>query len=272
MDWRILKTKFGSLEELRESNVQAQFEENGCLLVENALSADFTDALRREVDILKAKSDEKKGEILNTDGSVRIRQLLRSSLFELLLHQKDLINTIEFLGGFRPVLSSYTSNTVLPGAPGMGRHRDYPYFALPDYLDYRAFPPMAIQVLWALDHFAQNNGPTLVAPASHRYDLNLSQEEFEKCSSPLIMPAGSAFIFHGAMLHGVAPNTSQFSRTSVIAAFTPYWVRPMHREFGESEEFRNSDIGKSLLGLDFRARVRADLQKIGYGVAKPEQR
>ncbi len=240
----------------------------GVCIITDALSPGAREQIKHEIESLR-KQDAGDGTLLNTDGSIRVSRLTRSD------HVRGLVGiAIDNLAvpdvlQTQPVLSSLTANIVMPGAPGMGHHRDYPYFAMPSDVNPSAMPILSLQVIWALDDFTADNGATSVFPISHRCGLWIEKETFDVAKVPLIVPAGSAVLMHGAVFHGVAPNTSDKPRTALLASCVPYWVRPMHKTDVNERTATTRDI--RLAGKDFKNRIRQDLLKVGYGVARPEK-
>lgn len=158
------------------------------------------------------------------------------------------------LVGPEPILCSYQTHTIPPGAQGMGPHRDYPYFSLPDGTEVGAFPLLSLQMIWALDDFREQNAPTMVQANSQQRIQKIDREEFANTACPLLLRAGSLVVSHGALCHGVSPNHSGVSRVALLASFTPYWVRPLQPNIGLGS--KDVQVVKGLLGLDFFDRLR----------------
>lgn len=262
--------RFSSFNNL-ETRIKELIDNTGGIIIENVFSYEDVISIRRDLIDLINKEREA-GILLDTDGSLRPRGVI-NILAEPILKLKKLIELAEIVLGQYPVLSSFTANVVQPGAKGQGMHRDYPYFSIPEKTSISELPTLCVQGIIALDDFEKDNSPTLVIPGSHKENAWIPQEEFEKLATPVIMPRGAMLFGHGAIAHGVAPNKSNRERAAIILSFLPYWVRPFNDLISRTKPEVLSLPGMdSLLGIDFKNRIRKDLSKMGFGMAKPGQK
>ena len=262
--------RFSSFDNL-EIRIKELIDNSGGVIIENVLSPEDINSIRSDLINLISQEGEI-GILLETDGSLRPRGVI-NILAERILNLKKLIGLAEIVLGQFPVLSSFTANVVQPGAKGQGMHRDYPYFSMPEEISLSEIPTLCVQVIIALDNFEMDNSPTLVIPGSHKENKWIPQEEFERLATPVLMPLGSMLIFHGAIAHGVAPNKSDRERAAIILSFLPHWVRPFNDLITRTKPEVFSLPGMdSLLGIDFKNRIRKDLSKMGFGMAKPGQK
>ena len=254
-----------------ETGIKELIDNSGGVIIENLLSSEDVSSIRK--DLMNLINEEREsGILLDTDGSLRPRGVI-NILAERILNLKKLIGLAEIVLGQFPVLSSFTANVVQPGAKGQGMHRDYPYFSMPDKISLSELPNLCVQAIIALDNFEIDNSPTLVIPGSHKENMWIPQEEFERLVVPVLMPLGSMLLFHGAIAHGVAPNKSDRERAAIILSFLPHWVRPFNDLITRTKPAILSLPGMdSLLGMDFKNRIRKDLSKMGFGMAKPGQK
>lgn len=262
--------RFSSFNNL-ETRIKELINSMGGIIIENVLSPEDVISIRRDlIDLINQEREA--GILLDTDGSLRPRGVI-NILTEPILKLKKLIELAEIVLGQYPVLSSFTANVVQPGAKGQGMHRDYPYFSMSEKISISELPTLCVQVIIALDDFGKDNSPTLVIPGSHKENSRIPQEEFEKLATPVIMPQGAMLFAHGAIAHGVAPNKSDKERAAIILSFLPYWVRPFNDLISRTKPEVLSLPGMdSLLGMDFKNRIRKDLSKMGFGMAKPGQK
>ncbi len=246
------------------SELKAQFDEKGFIVIDNFVTPEYAAQLKQEISKL---SDE----AMNTDGSIRVHRLLRSPEIANFIVDRKIKNLAITLMGANPVLGALGSNTVMPNAPGMGQHRDYPYFSMHTGIIPSAMPILALQYILLLDDLSCDNAPTLIMPESHKLrGWILNKEYFEKNAMSLVAQAGSLVAMHGGVFHGVAMNKSSKSRTTLLATFYPHWVRPFSSYLGLDPENASDEL-KSLLGADFKQRIRSDMEIIGYGMAKKEK-
>jgi len=77
----------------------------------------------------------------------------------------------------------------------------------------------------ALFDFTEENGATLVAPGSHRWD----QQRQAKYSEifPATMKRGSALLYSGQVLHAGGANRSESSRPCIHLGYIPSWLAPL---------------------------------------------
>ncbi len=154
--------------------------------------------------------------------------------------------------GQKPAYGSLGVNSVPPGSEGMDPHFDYPYFAMhPESLPKAAFPALCVQMIWYLTDVTEDGGPTMVVPGSQRKPSSPTPE-YHDFSVPVLPRAGTLFVGHGALWHGVGRNTSSSIRHVILGSFVPFWVHPMLRP---ASEFGTSPAMREILRSDFPQRL-----------------
>jgi Phytanoyl-CoA dioxygenase (PhyH) len=103
---------------------------------------------------------------------------------------------------------------VQPGEVAQVQHRDGAVYPLP-----AEFPEVMVTTIWALDEWRSDNGATMVVPGSHR-DRGL------RAAEPAVMPAGSALLYVGGLLHGAGANQAATPRLGLIVEHVARWLRP----------------------------------------------
>ncbi len=84
---------------------------------------------------------------------------------------------------------------------------------------------VTVTALFALTDFTEENGATVVAPGSHRWPGALPEVAAEACTQ-VVMPAGSAFLYNGKVIHGGGANrTVDTWRVAIHAGFVLGWLR-----------------------------------------------
>ena len=81
-----------------------------------------------------------------------------------------------------------------------------------------------VSVIWNLDEFAEDNGATEVIPGSHRFVNELLHEE---SAIKVLMPAGSALVFSGSLLHRGGANLSDKTRLAITPQYCQPWLRQL---------------------------------------------
>jgi len=83
--------------------------------------------------------------------------------------------------------------------------------------------------MWALRDYTENNGATRCIPGSHLW--RNTRHPLYKESVPAIMPAGSCFLFSGALYHGGGPNDSDATRWAVNMDYSVAWLRQEENQY-----------------------------------------
>ena len=114
---------------------------------------------------------------------------------------------------------------IHPGAPAQGPHRDADMWWLP-----RGMMECMVNVMWALDDFAADNGSTRVWPQSNRtfLDQPLLPDDM---ALPLVMPRGSACLFLGSTMHSGGANFSAAPRRGLLVSYCLGWLKPWENQW-----------------------------------------
>lgn len=117
-------------------------------------------------------------------------------------------------------LSSHTANIAGPGGEAMVLHSDQGYAP-------RDIPKaLAVNFMWMVSEFTEENGATRVAPGSHRINREPTGADFG-ATLPGTGPAGTVMVFDGRIWHGTGANTTTDQyRWGVLTYFCRPWVRP----------------------------------------------
>lgn len=158
-------------------------------------------------------------------GGHRPGEILLAPAVQSLMVHPLLLAIGEILIRSRPAFGSLGSNSVPPGSDGMGIHIDYPYFAMGDLPGYGS-PALCVQMIWYLVDVDERTAPTLVVPRTQIVPGRPSDYPAE-VAEPVLAKAGSVFVGHGALWHGVGPNLSGRTRHAVLGSYVPFWVHPM---------------------------------------------
>lgn len=224
--------------------------------------------LRDCLELYKQDLDTKR--VRETEGSHRVKGLLRAQSIIDLIDDSDFLEIIEGVIQSPIILGGASLNVVLPNSKGMGFHRDYPYLSIPDRFDDHKMQPLVVQVIVALTDFTLENGATRYIHMSHS-ESDPNEIDFSRFDRA-IMKAGDAIIMHGGTWHAVDPNLTNENRVGLLLNFHPYWVRPINTVAGITGEGTGrsqfSDRIKSLLGLNFTEMFLDDVQKISHGVLR----
>jgi ectoine hydroxylase-related dioxygenase (phytanoyl-CoA dioxygenase family) len=117
-------------------------------------------------------------------------------------------------------LSSHTANIAGPGGAAMVLHSDQ------GYTPRSIAMALAVNVMWMLDDFTDENGATRLVPGSHRRTEEPPRDE-PVATIAGIGPAGTALVFDGRIWHGTGANsTAGDKRHGVLTYFCRPWIRP----------------------------------------------
>ncbi|MCR9278740.1 MAG: phytanoyl-CoA dioxygenase family protein [Pseudomonadaceae bacterium] len=85
--------------------------------------------------------------------------------------------------------------------------------------------PLVVNVMIALTDFTSENGATVVAPGSHRWPQSRQAAAEDLCQA--VMPAGSAAIFRGDVVHGGGANVDGTARRGLSISYCLGWLVPV---------------------------------------------
>jgi ectoine hydroxylase-related dioxygenase (phytanoyl-CoA dioxygenase family) len=138
------------------------------------------------------------------------------------------------LGATKQLLSGATSFqlhltqviAIGPGEPGQPIHRDQWAF---DFFPFPKGYEVQCNTIWAMSDFTAENGGTRVIPGSNHFEdkLEFSHEDCEAAE----MPAGSVFVYTGAVYHGGGANRSQATRYGLNLTYARSWLRQEENQY-----------------------------------------
>ena len=223
---------------------RADLDRYGVTRIAHALDADTVAALRRRTEE-QAAAEEGAGIAFHDAGGANQRLWNLPSkgrvYRDLLTHPlvRDLARHV-LEGDY--CLSSHTANIAGPGGEAMVLHSDQGY--APRHLPIA----LAVNFMWMVSDFTEENGATRVIPGSHR----LLAEPPRSTDVPTLAgtgPAGTVLVFDGRIWHGTGANTTADERrTGVLTYFCRPWLRPQ-------ENFTVSTHPDALADMDDECRT-----------------
>ena len=81
-----------------------------------------------------------------------------------------------------------------------------------------------ISVIWSFDDFTEDNGATEVIPGSHKF---VHEVPDEANAITVTMPAGSALVFSGSLIHRGGANRSDEVRLAITPQYCQPWLRQL---------------------------------------------
>jgi len=213
------------------SEVVSQLDAAGAVILDGVLDADVLARFNAEIDGHLESSEEGK-EVLTPFHQIFMGAHTRhitgvaakSRVFaeEVLVHPALLAVCDAIL---LPSCANYRLNIahVLDRGPGSEQqllHRDeLVWVHMPD-----PHPELQVASIIALEDFTAENGATRVVPGSHRWPKERQPEPGEIAVAE--MPAGSAIVYLGSVIHGGGPNTTaETRRRGMHMSFNLGWLR-----------------------------------------------
>ena len=221
----------------------AFYREHGYLGVENVLSENEVNDLRRITDVYVEKSREVTDhteafdlEPGHTPENPKLRRLkspiLLHEVYRKTLHHEKILGIVSQLIGYGLRCNGNKLNMKQPGyGSPVEWHQDWAFY--PHSND----DLLAVGIV--LDDMTEENGPLLVIPGSHKgpvYDHHLdghfcgavTDSTFsDKSAVPIMVKAGGITIHHVRMLHGSVSNTSDKPRRLLLFQYCAIDAYPL---------------------------------------------
>jgi ectoine hydroxylase-related dioxygenase (phytanoyl-CoA dioxygenase family) len=216
---------------------RARFEEDGMLIIKNAVPTEAIDRVREATDRIVSEGGDKGrwiGKPVSAKRRVEYRGLfnLDDAFLELLVPQTVFPLMVKILGPNLHMMSSqllYAHPNQEPREYHGGWHRDV--IGSSEDLGYDKTPRLAIRVGYYLsDVSEEGSGITLFAPGSHRLthviDLPRGGRDPETWLRPEIEP-GDAVLWENRTFHAPENNVSSNTRKAVMIQYGYRWLRPV---------------------------------------------
>lgn len=183
--------------------------------------------------------------------TVRINNLLvHDELFWTVPLEPEVLTLAERLLDRELLLSSLCSLTLGPGQEAQPLHEDTQQIPLP-----RPRAPLAINAIWALSNFTEDNGATHIVPGSHKQPSSPPYGA-EIDTVQATMKAGSIMLFDSALWHKGGANTTSMRRYALSCYYCAGWLRQQE----------NMQLG---VPADVARRLPQRLQELcGYSIYK----
>jgi len=117
-------------------------------------------------------------------------------------------------------LSACLAIQVHPGETAQAWHADDAYVPGP-----RPRPMVGVSAIWAFDDFGEENGATEVLPGSHLWGEGERPAPDDARALKVRMPAGSAVLFAGTLLHRGGAHRGTHTRLGITPQYCEPWIR-----------------------------------------------
>ena len=204
-----------------------QFNDEGYLIVEDALSPDLLARLNDAVDRVEAKERETKG--LKSDALLgKFRTVVEDDAFlELLDNPKTFPLLWDILGWNIQLYISHLivyppeqkKREINPGGWHQDGGRPVPEMERPH-------PRLSLKIsYWLSDVDTPEHGAMQIMPRSHKLDTKPEGSDADKGVMPVCVKAGTAVFFDRRMWHRRGINTSDVTRRVLFFGYSYRWLR-----------------------------------------------
>ncbi len=229
--------------------LQARLDEAGFVVLEDVMSRERLEALRRQVAALYALEADRAGaEFKQEPGCLRLANLVdKGAVFETVIAEPRVLACVRQVLGPRVKLSSLNARTALPGSASQPLHADMG--AIRDAEGY-----WVCNSVWLLDDFTPENGALRVVPGSHTFG-RLPQDVLADPHAPhpdevwITARAGSIIVINAHLWHGGLANRTGAPRTAVHAFYC--------RRDKPQQQYQ-----KALLRAEVQERLAPDLRTL----------
>jgi ectoine hydroxylase-related dioxygenase (phytanoyl-CoA dioxygenase family) len=200
-------------------DVTAALEQDGWVVVENAMSAEWVEEARADLArILESTPygrDDFEGHKTRRIYALfaKTRMLDAPATHPIVLAALD-----RALGHYQ--LSAPTGIEIGPGETAQPLHPDDAIYPLA-----RPHEEIVVNAMWPLCDFTKENGGTVLVPGSHRWANELPNDDSPRIT--IEMPAGSLLLYSGNLWHGGGANHTDQPRLGVVLHYSASWLRPV---------------------------------------------
>jgi ectoine hydroxylase-related dioxygenase (phytanoyl-CoA dioxygenase family) len=223
----------------------AAIEDRGYVVIEQLIPAAELAEMRRILD--RYLGDELHGRNdFEGHRTQRVYALvMRGRIFEDLVRHPRVLAICDLLLEENYLLTASQAICIHPGETPQPLHCDDTFYSIP-----RPRPPVSISTVWSVDPFTAENGGTQVIPGSHRWSDDELRELFQKIDfttrpdgtpipeefrradaamagqlETVAMPAGSAVVFAGTLVHRGGECRGPDSRLALSNQYCQPWAR-----------------------------------------------
>lgn len=241
---------------------QRQFEEDGFLLIEDALTPQEVQELTAVIDELYEEQRQTRN--LGPHDPFQIRNIVAAHpcFRQMIDHPRLLPLVVDAIGyniqirtshmDVRPPMRAEDAQAELGARTSFFPwHSDGPNFRWPTYQG--VIPYMEVKVAYYLTDLSEHNsGAICVVRGSHR------QQQIDGEGNWIVDPAdvvevnvkpGTAMLWRTALIHAVTPNLSDHARKCLYYGYTYRWVRPSDYDHQQASVLEGcTPIQRQLLG------------------------
>ncbi len=219
--------RFDARDDLDWDDVWTAFDRDGALIVTNFIAPELLDRLMSEFQPLvdqhrSGSTTEGFWTEFHGEETKRITGLPAHSpaWCELLCDERYAAMGNRYLGEGEYWLNTGQLICIGPGETPQTLHRDEL-----NWPEAMRDSEITVTAIFALTDFTEGNGATVIAPGSNHWEGTLPEVP-EGTTCRATMPAGSALLYSGKVIHGGGPNTTAAEwRIGLHAGFCSGWLR-----------------------------------------------
>lgn len=201
-------------------------EEDGAVIVEDALDSGQLDLLEREISQRLAQTPNCEGRF-HGYATKRIGGMIgKSEVCRQMALDRTVLDIMDHF--LLPNCARYQINltqliAIGPGEQRQITHADDPLFPFDNPFE------IMINVMWAVDDFTKENGGTHLAPGSHKWPRDRQPEDDEIVQAE--MPKGSYVVWLGSLRHGGGANDTGTWRRGIVMSYCLGWLRQSENQY-----------------------------------------
>lgn len=223
-----------------------QLDEEGYLVLENAMDSTWLDQLRDAFDRIHASEGSEAGkEVAQMDGVRRLADLVnKGRCFDAVYLYSPLLAAVDHVLKRPFKLHSLNGHDPLKGSGLQTLHADSGQVCVP------GGPYHVVNSMWMLDDFTTENGATRVVPGSHLKAGRLSDYVEDRLADHpeqihLQGKAGSIAVFNGSVWHSSYVNRSGAKRRTLHCAF----ITREHKQQTDQQQYLRTETAARLSPL-----------------------
>ena len=219
--------------------------EDGALILDEVVSADFIAALRNETDPYMDATTNGKDNFAGHKTTRTGGLMLRSEKCRELIADKRILEPCnDFLSPFCERVQLHLTQIIRirGGETAQAIHRDR--WAWGKHL---AHVEPQFNTIWAITDFTAENGATQVVPGSTKWpdETEIKPEQITQAE----MKAGSVLIYSGSVFHGGGENRTEADRIGINITYTLGWLRQEENQYLTCPPEMAKDLSPDLQAL-----------------------
>lgn len=197
----------------------AHYRENGYVILPEVLSAEDRSGIKAALDPFVDGTYPGRNDFEGFSSERVYKLISRSPVFADLVEHPVALGALDRIMTPGYLISAFLAILVHPGETAQDLHFDDGFVQQP-----RPRPSNMVSIIWAIDEFTETNGATEFIPGSHRWGDGHPPPE-DGAIQRAVMPAGSALIMDGLLIHRGGANISTSDRLAITPQYCEPWAR-----------------------------------------------